>query len=269
METRAHYILIGLFTVALIGSAMGFMLWLAKTGPMDDADLYDIVFTEPVTGLSLGSRVLYSGIHVGTVERIRINPDDPRQVMARIRVEGTTPVRQDTRAELILANVTGASEIQLIGSSADSPPLVDEEGEVPVIIADPSQLARLRDGLAELLEDFSAVLENSNRILSQDNAKHLARSLENLSRFSGALAAQRGEISQGVKSLSRLSRNAERLLRENEEALAGGMQGLNDIGPALEELRRTMAALREVVQRLNQEPGDYLFSREPVREFQP
>lgn len=269
MESRAHYILIGLFTVALIGSAMGFMLWLAKTGPMDEADLYDVIFTEPVTGLSLGSRVLYSGIHVGTVERIRIDPDDPQQVVARIRVEDTTPVRQDTRAELVLANVTGASEIQLLGSSPDSPPLVAEEGGVPEIIADPSQFSRLRDGLTKLMEQFSSVLENSNRLLSEENAEKLARSLENLNRFSSTLAGQSEEIRQGVQSFSRMSRNAERLLRENEEALAGGMQGLNDLGPALEELRRTMAALREVAQRLNQEPGDYLFSREPVREFQP
>lgn len=269
METRAHYILIGLFTVVLISGAMGFMLWLAKTGPLDDADLYDIVFSEPVTGLSIGSRVLYSGIPVGTVERISIDPENPQQVIARIRVEGSTPVREDTRAELILANVTGASEVQLLGSSLDSPPLVDKEGGIPEIIADPSQLSRLRDGFTQLLEEFSTLLENSNRILSEDNTKHLARSLENLSRFSGALAGQSSEVSQGLESLSLLSRNAERLLRENEKALAGGMRGLNEIGPALEELRRTMAALREVVQRLNQEPGDYLFRREPMREFQP
>ena len=262
METRAHHILIGLFTVAVVAGAMWFALWMAKSGPTEAADVYDIVFQEAVTGLSLGSRVLYNGIHVGTVERIVIDPDDPRQVIARIRVAGKTPVRQDTRAELILANVTGASEIQLLGGSAQSPPLVSEDGGVPKIIADPSRIARLSDAVTELFE-------SSNRLFSEENTAHLARSLENLSEFSGVLVSQSEEIRQGLRSLSRLSRKAERLLRENEEALAGGVQGLNELGPALEELRRTMAALRDVARRLDQDPGGYLFRREPVREFQP
>jgi phospholipid/cholesterol/gamma-HCH transport system substrate-binding protein len=305
METRAHHILIGLFTVLVVAGAMWFVLWMANRGPGDDVDRYDVVFREAVTGLSIGSRVLHSGIHVGTVERIHIDPDDPRQVIARIQVLATTPVKQDTRAERILANVTGASEIQLIGGTAQSPPLVSEEGGVPRIIADPSRFTRLTGSLTELLEDISTMIENGNRLLSEDNAAHLTRSLENLSEFSGALAGQSEEIFRGVQSLSRVSQEAEqllhrvnglvdnqgealvtngaqtmaslqsatasldRLLRENEDGLTGGIQGLNALGPALEELRRTMATLRDVAQRFDNNPGGYLFSRETVREFQP
>jgi len=269
METRAHYILIGLFTVVVVAGTMWFVLWLAKSGPAEDADVYDIVFREAVTGLSIGSRVLYNGIHVGKVERIGIDPDDPRQVIARIRVSNTTPVKQDTRAELILANVTGASEIQLIGGSAQSPPLERVNDSVPKIIAEPSRIARLSSSLTELIEDISILLENSNRLMSEENAANLTRSLENLNELTGTLAGQSEEIRRGMQSLSRLSQKAEQLLRENEAALAGGMQGLSDLGPALEELRRTMAALRGAVQRFDQDPGGYLFSREPIREFQP
>lgn len=304
METRAHYVLIGLFTVAVFAGAMWFVLWLVKTGPAEDGRVYDIVFREAVTGLAIGSRVLYSGIHVGTVERIQIDPDDPRHVITRIRVDATTPVRQDTRAELILANITGASEIQLIGGSADSPPLERDDG-VPRIIAEPSRFARLTGSLARLFEDLSTLFQSSNRLLSEENTAHLTQSLENLSAFSDVLAAQGEELRQGMHSLSRASQEAERLLRrvnglldsqgealltnsieataslqrtagslerllrENEAALAGGMQGLHDFGPALEELRRTMATLREAVRRFDQDPGGYLFNREPVREFEP
>lgn len=304
METRAHYVLIGVFTVAVFALAMWFILWLAKTGPGEDHDVYDIIFRESVTGLSIGSRVLYSGIHVGSVERIEIDPADPRQVIARIWVAGTTPIKEDTSAELILANITGASEIQLIGGSVESPPLKSDDG-VPKIRAKPSQIARLSGSIAELFEDISALFDNSNRLLSEENTLHLSRSLENLSEFSSVLAGQGEEVRLGLHSLSRLSQeaeqmvhrlnalvgeqgatlmtsgaeasvslqrataNLERLLHENEDALAGGIEGLNDIGPALDELRRTMAALRDVVQRFDQDPGSYLFSREPIREFQP
>lgn len=273
METRAHYVLIGLFTVAVFTGAMWFMLWMAKAGPNEDIAHYDVVFRESVTGLSIGSRVLYSGIHVGTVERIIIDPDDPRQVIARIRVAGTTPVTQDTRAELILANITGASEIQLIGGAVGSAPLVREDGGVPRIFAEPSRLARLSGSLSRLLEDFSVLIENSNRILSEENMQHLTRSLEHLSQFSAVLAGQ-GEVlvTDGARTMASLQSAAatlDRLLDENEEALAGGMQGLTGLGPALEELRRTMTTLREVTRRFDEDPGGYLLSREPVREFRP
>jgi len=269
METRAHHILIGLFTVAVVAGAMWFVLWLAKTGPTEEAEIYDIVFRQAVTGLSSGNRVLYNGIPVGVVKRLRIDPDDPRQVIARVQVAASTPVRQDTRAELILANITGASEIQLIGSSAESPPLARADGEVPKITAGSSQIARLREALTKVLDDASLLLENSNRLLSEENTANLARSLENLDRFTGMLVGQSEAMRRGVENLSRVSARVERLLRENEAALADGMQGLDDLGPALDELRRSTEAIRKAVQRFDQNPGGYLLNREPVREFQP
>ncbi|MDY6978931.1 MAG: MlaD family protein [Pseudomonadota bacterium] len=271
METRAHHILIGLFTVAVAASGMWFVLWMADGGPGEEAEsrLYDIVFRQPVTGLSNGNRVLYNGIPVGQVERIRIDPDDPRQVIARVQVTASTPVREDTRAELILANITGASEIQLLGGSAQSPPLEGGDGGVPRITARASQITRLSEALTEVLDEASRLLENSNRLLSRENTAHLARSLENLERFTSTLAGQSEAMRQGVDDLSRISARIERLLRENEAALADGMQGLNDLGPALDELRRSTAAVRKAVERFDRNPGDYLLRREPVREFQP
>ncbi|MFO7594021.1 MAG: MlaD family protein [Pseudomonadota bacterium] len=305
METRAHHILIGLFTVVVVAGAMWFILWLSKSGPSEDSAVYDIIFRESVTGLSMGSRVLYSGIHVGAVKRIQIDPDNPRQVVARIQVADTTPVNQDTRAELILANITGASEIQLFGGSNDSPPLESDDETVPRIVADPSRLARLSETAAELLKDLSTLIEKGNLVLSEENTTNLSNSLHNINALTGILADQDDGVKNGMQKLSRLSREVEQLLNkfhalvdnqgetlmsngvrtsaslqrstakleqmldENEEAFADGIEGLRDIGPALDELRSTMATLSEVVRRFDRDPGSYLFNREPVREFQP
>lgn len=271
METRAHHILIGLFTMAVIAGGMWFVLWLAGGGPTEKSEttLYDVVFRQAVTGLSSGNRVLYNGVPVGLVEQIRLDPDDPQQVIARVRVSASTPVRQDTLAELTLANLTGASEIQLLGGSAQSPPLERADGGVPKITARASQIGRLSEALTEILDDASRLLENSNRLLSKENTAHLTRSLENLDRFTGTLAGQSEAMRQGVENLSRASTRIERLLRENEAALAEGMQGLDDLGPALDELRRSTAAVRKAVERFDRNPGGYLLNREPVREFQP
>lgn len=90
METRAHHILIGLFVVGIVTAGIVFGLWLGKSGSDRAFDTYDIVFEEAVQGLSQGNTVQFNGIRVGDVSRLRLDPNDPRRVRARIRVNADT-----------------------------------------------------------------------------------------------------------------------------------------------------------------------------------
>lgn len=116
METRAHHVLIGLFTVIVVAGALLFGLWLAKSSVDTEFKDYEIVFNEAVSGLSKGSAVQYSGIKVGDVVTLRLDPNDPRRVLARIRLGGDTPIKEDTQAKLALTGITGTSIIQLSGA---------------------------------------------------------------------------------------------------------------------------------------------------------
>ena len=91
METRAHHVVIGLFTLIVVSAALLFCLWLTNSGSDRQFRLYDIVFNEPVSGLSQGSTVQYSGIRVGEVTQLRLDRDNPNKVWARIRVSASTP----------------------------------------------------------------------------------------------------------------------------------------------------------------------------------
>ena len=130
METRAHYILIGAFTLGLGAAALLFGLWMSRATLDSDYRLYDIVFQEAVAGLSVGSPVQYSGIRVGEVERLTLDPEDPRQVWARVRVVSTAPVKVDTTARLALLNITGSSSIAL-SQGLPSSPLLTADNDVP------------------------------------------------------------------------------------------------------------------------------------------
>ncbi|MBK5519185.1 MCE family protein, partial [Pseudomonas sp. TH10] len=48
METRAHHVLIGLFTVIVVAAALLFGLWLAKSSVDTEFKDYEIVFNEAV-----------------------------------------------------------------------------------------------------------------------------------------------------------------------------------------------------------------------------
>ena len=97
METRAHHVLIGLFTVLVVGAALMFTLWLGKSDADRQFDTYDIVFQEAVSGLSKGGTVEFNGIKIGDVVSLSLDPDDARRVIARVRVDSAAPVRTDTQ----------------------------------------------------------------------------------------------------------------------------------------------------------------------------
>ena len=203
METRAHHVLIGAFTIGVFLLALGFVLWMSKTGADRSYNDYEIVFTEAVTGLSVGGLVQYNGIKVGEVSALRLAPDDPRKVIARVRLDASAPVRQDTRAKLGLQGVTGVAYIQLSGGAPTSPPLKPTPGNpVPVIPSEESALGKLLASGSDIVVTANDLLLRMGEILSADNVDRISATLEHLDALSGALAEQRGDIATAVHQLA-------------------------------------------------------------------
>ena len=100
METRAHHVIIGAFAIGVFMLALGFVLWLSKSSIDREFAYYDIIFNEAVTGLGKGGTVQYNGIKIGEVAQLSLAKDDPRKVIARIRIDADTPIKMDTRAKL-------------------------------------------------------------------------------------------------------------------------------------------------------------------------
>ena len=125
METKANYVLIGAFTLLTAVLLLFFGLWAAKYSSERSWTEYAVVFNEPVTGLTEGSSVQYNGISVGTVESLRLAPNDPRQVLARLKLQADTPVKVDTKAKMSITSLTGSPFIQLTGGSPRAPWLTE------------------------------------------------------------------------------------------------------------------------------------------------
>jgi phospholipid/cholesterol/gamma-HCH transport system substrate-binding protein len=96
METRANYVVIGLFTLAVVFSVFGFIYWFQSIGGHAERAYYRAVFDGSVSGLRTGAAVLFNGIRVGEVSRLRLNPEKPQQVVALLAVDREVAVRQDT-----------------------------------------------------------------------------------------------------------------------------------------------------------------------------
>lgn len=303
METRAHHILIGLFTALAGAGLMAFVMWMSQSVVDSEMKRYDILFREAVSGLSVGSLVQYSGIRVGDVERLTLDPEDPRLVWARVRVAGDTPVKVDTTARLALLNITGASGIELSQGTPQSP-FLGGDGSIPIIEAEPSPLTQLRVSSEELLVNVTTLVENANRLLSEENSAYVTRVLSNLDTVTTALAEEQQVLREGLQSLvaagndisrlittvedltarhgepilssagdtlanvQRISLQLEALVEENRGALNQGMQGIADLDPAMRELRATINNLNSLVNRLGDDPAGFLLGGDNIREFQ-
>ncbi len=205
MEPRAHHILIGLFTLVSLGFALFFALWLNNSDGDRDYDWYQVIFSEGVSGLSEGSPVKYSGIRVGDVSELSLDPEDPRNVRALIRVYSHVPIRGDTRASLSLTNITGSMSIALNGGTPDAPILTGSREKPPAIVADPSALNSLMDTGEDLLAKLDRLLTNSNQVFSDRNVANLTESLANLKTLSAGLMAKREEVNDVFNRLKELT----------------------------------------------------------------
>lgn len=233
METRAHHVLIGLFVVVTaVGGAL-FALWLNQSTRDQSYTQYEVLFQQGVSGLAEGNAVEYSGVRVGDVVSLRLDPSDPRTVLAVIRVGSHIPIRQDTRARLALANITGSMSVQLHGGSPESPLLITQSDQPARIVADQSPLGALLSDSGELLGNVNEVLSRLEALLSEDNVANVEQILANLERTTAQFARlgdAPGRLVEGMEETSQqaahaldelraLTRNTSGLLQEHAEGM--------------------------------------------------
>lgn len=249
MERDAHYAAVGIATIALMAALAVFAIWLARLQFNNDYDVYDIVFYGPVRGLSEGGEVHFNGIRVGEVTDLNLDPKKGDQVIARIRVDATTPVRVTSRAQLEPQGITGLNYIQITAGNPSSAILKEQypDNVVPVIESQPSPLMELLSGSGTVLSQTVDALNRINRVLSDDNVRSFSASLKNIESLTAELEARKGMLEQLEQALTR-SNSAiaeyEALAVSSRRLVEGdGRAAVANINAAAEEARAAIAAI--------------------------
>jgi phospholipid/cholesterol/gamma-HCH transport system substrate-binding protein len=197
METRARYALIGAFMLAVIAASFAFVYWLENKGGFGQRDYYQVRFESSVSGLLVGSAVLFNGIRVGEVTGLALDPEHPDRVIATIGVAGGTPVRSDTKVGVESQGLAGGVALTLVGGDAASPPVASNSGEMPLLSADP--------GAGQDWQSLGReVLRKLDNILS-DNADNLHSAIANFNTFTDVLARNSDRIEGLLGGLERLT----------------------------------------------------------------
>ncbi len=249
METRANYALIGAFTLAVILAGFGFVFWLSGGSSRQVAQGVRIVFSGSVGGLSRGSSVTFNGIKVGEVTEVSLLPQDPRRVIAQIKVEPATPLRADTRARLDSAMLTGVSVIALSGGNADAPTLKPgQNGEPPTIFADSSDIQDMMAAAKQIAQRADDVLQRLDKVVA-GNEGAITRTLANVEAFSKTLSDAGPSIAGLVKAV-----DGERLnhVIANADRFSGALANASpDIEAGLRDARGLAAKLSASADRID------------------
>jgi phospholipid/cholesterol/gamma-HCH transport system substrate-binding protein len=294
METRANYVLIGLFMLAAMIGAFGFIYWFQSVGPGGARAYYRVVFDGSVSGLRTGSAVLFNGIRVGEVSGLGLNPQKPQQVVATVEIDKSVAVRPDTQVGLEFQGLTGVASLSLKGGSADKPALVGSRTNPPMLIAPPGAtqdvteaardtLHRLDDFIATNQQALHSAIVNIDKFSKTlaDNSQRIDSALDNIDKFSVVLArnseridkvaqglqnltggadGKSGEINEAAKSIKTLADNLNartaEITRGVNELTRSGQKQLQQLSS---DAKRTLAHIDRTVTNLDRNPSRLIF----------
>ncbi len=251
METRAHYVAVGAFVLAIVTLAFVVVLWLARAQLTTQYALYDIYFAGVVSGLREGGAVEYNGVPVGRVAEIRISPDNVERIRVTVAIETDVVIKQDAAASVESNLLSGVSFIQLVGGTQDAPVLTAQTGQrYPIIRSHRSRLASISARAPQLLEKLNETADHLNELLDEKNRGAVTDSLDNIRAITAAVAERKKDIAElttnanaAVITLNSLLHDVDQSYMDPaglRDSLTGGIADFDRLAKNLNETNRQL-----------------------------
>ncbi len=209
MEDKAHAIVAVTFLI-VIGLGAAFVAWWMQAGT-PQVKVYDIVSPYSVAGLSADAPVQYKGVNVGSVQSVKLDPTNPRDILIRISLVADAPVTHATYAELSSQGITGMSYIALNEGSGARTPLATSPAHPARIPIRPGLLPKLEQSGKALLNQTDRVSRRLAELLNGRNRTHVARILANLDGATQRLIALEDAALPAVRGLAQLTRETRKM----------------------------------------------------------
>jgi phospholipid/cholesterol/gamma-HCH transport system substrate-binding protein len=270
METRANYVAVGGFVLAMVVLAFGAVLWLARGELTTQYAFYDIYFQGPVTGLREGASVDYNGVPVGTVKDVRIDPDNVALIRVTIQIDPKVAIKTDAAASVETNILSGVSYIQIVGGTQDAPLLRPEGNQrYAVIRSHRSRLASVTVRAPQLLEKLIDTAERVNDLLDEKNRRAFGESIENFRVFTSGLVDRNNDLAEITGHVNTAARTLSNLLENVDQSYAGpdgiGKQlstAITDFGKVAKNLSDTNRQLQVALQDVR--PGLRTFTQQTL-----
>jgi phospholipid/cholesterol/gamma-HCH transport system substrate-binding protein len=257
METRAHYVAVGTFVLAVIFLGFVAVLSLGRVEFVQELKRYYIFFKGSVIGLSKGSLVQYNGITVGRVVDVRVDPDDLEKIQVTVEIDTTlVKIKTDARAFVETALLSGVSTVQIRGGTNEAQDLEPRPGHrYPVIAAGSSVFQRVTEAGPQLLDRLMVAVDNLNSLLTEQNRTAVSDTLQNLKTITDGFVAPSKQAGELVANANAAVLEIAALLRDVDQSYIGkgglkdqASQTLNDFDRLAKSLIESSRQLQQVLQ---------------------
>jgi phospholipid/cholesterol/gamma-HCH transport system substrate-binding protein len=175
--SRAQRARLGVFVVTgavllLVFVSVSLGLKLGKTTKI----YYAYFGGESLSGLEQGATVKYSGVPIGTVDKIIYQPHDLSKVKVTLKVRSDFPMKTDMYATSGMLGITGFKYIEVLGGTSAAPPLKNGS-EIPTRI---SPFASISGKAEAIIAKVELLINNLNQLSNPDSLKSLRVMLDNV-----------------------------------------------------------------------------------------
>jgi phospholipid/cholesterol/gamma-HCH transport system substrate-binding protein len=301
---KSVYFVVGLFVTVGTISAVLLVLWLGASRYLRKGVTYVTYFDESVQGLQVDSAVKYRGVEIGSVEKIRVAPDN-RLIEVEMKVDLRKGTERVLVSKLKSAGITGIVFVELDNRDPKKPlrsPRLTFRAEYPVIPSEPSDITRIFSEIEEIYKkidkiDFEGIsngvkgsLASVEMILSDSHIKSILANADQVTagldrtvqltnarledrRFDEILLEARGAVTDTRGLIKNVRDELSALKLADTAGKANRMvDGLERKSRAIaiemettsENLRQATETLDQFMERVGTTPSDLLFSKPPV-----
>lgn len=297
MANKSAKFKVGLFVTIGLTLFTGLIIWMGASKYFRQAEVYVTYFNESVQGLSVDSLVKYRGVTIGRVKSIGVAPDYKLiEVIMEITFQGD--LKREVTAQLKTVGITGLVFIgldRIKGDMADLAPKISFASEYPIIPSKPSEIQHIMSVVNEVMSalktvDFKAMAVDFKEALSgvqtffksarinktMDNLAAAAASLEKASAQVSRILSS-GEVDKTVAEAQEAMRTLRKQLQALQmkkisaeaQRLVSGVQrraqtAVDNLAATSDTLRRAADTMERLMQRLEANPSQIIFSRPPA-----
>jgi phospholipid/cholesterol/gamma-HCH transport system substrate-binding protein len=265
METKANYVAVGAFVLAIFVALFVSVLWVARVQFQEEFNRFETFVQGPVTGLGVGAMVRLNGIEVGRVSDIAFDPDNSLQVQVGLKIKEGTPIKEDSLVSIETQGFTGVSYVEISGGTQAAPLLTAKPGHhYPIIKSKPSALQQVFESAPEVLSHLAVIADRLSLLLDEKNRQSISDTLANVSQVTGALAKHQDDVQTVLAEGAKAATDLDRTLAD----LRGAIGKYSTVGDHADQVLQTANdAVKKLDQLSTSLNGVVSDTRPQVRDF--
>ena len=257
MKSRREQVWVGLFV--LVAAALLIATVLSVAGTFRRGDIPHRAYFKFAGGLEPGAAVRFGGMKAGSVQAVRVDPDDSTRIEVDFNVARDIPLKADSVAKIASLGALGDNYVELTTGSrqaaAAAPGSVVQSTE-SVSFSDLGDMVgglqpmvrQVLQNLNQRLNELQVTVARANDLLNDQNRSNISASLGNVNAM---LADSRPKVSATLTNIQTASAQLRPLLDDLKKTMAQANDTLGHFDAVVlenrQDLRSSVAELRQTL----------------------